>query len=112
VTKQARLTRNGSSPFLDALYAAMRYKACEEHLTECLIALRNSESDSHEKKDSNKSREVLDHDKRNGFLSLCRMFASKSLLGKDKDFDGGGYRKHGAVLWSYKTFTVNVAGVK
>jgi len=43
---------NGSSPFLDALYAARRYKASEEHLTECLIALRNSESDSHEKRET------------------------------------------------------------
>ena len=61
-------------------------KASEGHLTECLIALRNSESDSHEKKESSKSKEVSDHDKRNGFLFLCRMFASRSLLGKDKDF--------------------------
>jgi hypothetical protein len=91
-TKQPRLRRNGSSPFLDSLYAARRYKASEEHLTECLIALRNSESDSHEKRDSSKSREVLDHDKRNDFLVLCRMFASRSLLGKDKDSDGGGYK--------------------
>jgi len=40
------------------------------------------------------------------------MFASKSLLGEDKDFDGGGYRKYVAVLWSYKTFAFNVADVK
>jgi len=56
--------------------------------------------------------EVLDHDKRSGFLFICRMFASKSLLGKDKDFDGGGNRKQGVVLWSYKNFTVDMAGVK
>jgi len=91
-TKQPRIRRNGSSPFLDALYAARRYNASEEHLTECLIPLRNSKSDSHEKKESSKSREVSDHDKRNGFLFLCGMFASRSLLGKDKDFDGGGYK--------------------
>ena len=81
-----------------------RYKAPEEHLTECLIALTNSESDSHEKKESSRSREVSDRDKRNGFLFLCRMFASRwHFRGKIRILMLAD-TKHGAVLWSYKKF--------